>query len=318
MQTNHYEVLGVSKNATVAEIKTAYRKKALKCHPDKTQTLPEHLRNLAEEEFKKLNNAHAVLSDPTRRQQYDLGESGHEDIFFSGTHTYTSHSTPYFLVTARNNRVKLTGSSQTDTTVHDGNYANQTSKITLQLAKESLDPMLQRLTELEASLSAKAFRSQDNGHLEIINLKYAAVAYQITAMSCEIGIQMNTLQGEMIDHHDMLRALRASQAAVQQAQTEGEIFHHRGFVRNCPILRELCICLDLIVNFLSFLDKKIGKIISNDQTPVFANRQDFKNGMFKPPLTNTAQKVEDLKGDIEWYIQEIELRYQEEERPFFF
>ena len=84
---------------------------------------------------------------------------------------------------------------------------------------------------------------------------------------------------------------------------------NRGFVRNCPILRELCVCLDLIANFFDFLDKKIAKMISGDKTPIFSNMQAFKYGMFKPIPTTTARKVDELNNDITWYINEIENEY---------
>jgi curved DNA-binding protein len=63
---NYYEMLGVTKNASSSEIKQAYRTLAIKYHPD---------RNLgnkaAEEKFKDINEAYEVLSDQTRRVQYD-------------------------------------------------------------------------------------------------------------------------------------------------------------------------------------------------------------------------------------------------------
>ena len=79
---NYYEILGVPKNASKDAIKDAYRKLALQYHPDRNKS-PE-----AEEKFKEISEAYAVLSDDGKRQQYDtLGEPGfdqrysREDIF---------------------------------------------------------------------------------------------------------------------------------------------------------------------------------------------------------------------------------------------
>jgi molecular chaperone DnaJ len=73
---DYYEVLGVSKTATADEIKKAYRKLALKYHPDRNKDNKE-----AEERFKEAAEAYAILSDQQKRSQYDqfghsLGGSG--------------------------------------------------------------------------------------------------------------------------------------------------------------------------------------------------------------------------------------------------
>src|SRR3989304_2397104 len=66
-----YEVLGVKKNATEAEMKSAYRKLALKWHPDKNKS------SEATGKFKQINEAYEVLSDPKKRQIYDqVGPEG--------------------------------------------------------------------------------------------------------------------------------------------------------------------------------------------------------------------------------------------------
>ena len=79
---DYYEVLGVSKNASKAEIKDAYRKLAMQYHPDRNKAAD------AEDKFKEISEAYAVLSDDQKRQQYDtLGHAGFdqrytaEDIF---------------------------------------------------------------------------------------------------------------------------------------------------------------------------------------------------------------------------------------------
>lgn len=79
----YYKILGIEKTASAAEIKKAYRKLALKYHPDKNPDNKE-----AEDKFKQISEAYAVLSDEKKRQQYDTyGSAGfqqrysQEDIF---------------------------------------------------------------------------------------------------------------------------------------------------------------------------------------------------------------------------------------------
>jgi len=82
-ETDYYKILGVKKTASDSEIKKAYRKLAMKYHPDHTKG-----DKSAEETFKKISEAYAVLSDQEKRKQYDtFGSAGfqqrysQEDIF---------------------------------------------------------------------------------------------------------------------------------------------------------------------------------------------------------------------------------------------
>ena len=83
MSEDYYKILGVQKNASDEEIKKAYRKLAMKYHPDHTKGDKD-----AEEKFKKISEAYAVLSDKEKRKEYDtFGSEGfrqrfsQEDIF---------------------------------------------------------------------------------------------------------------------------------------------------------------------------------------------------------------------------------------------
>lgn len=67
MAEDYYQVLGIDKKATPEEIKKAYRKLAVKWHPDKNP----NNKAAAEEKFKKISEAYAVLSDTEKRQNYD-------------------------------------------------------------------------------------------------------------------------------------------------------------------------------------------------------------------------------------------------------
>ncbi|MDH5637205.1 MAG: DnaJ domain-containing protein [Nitrospinota bacterium] len=66
MGEDYYEILGVERNASAAEVKKAYRNKAKKYHPDKNQG-----DKTSEDMFKKVSEAYAVLSDKEKRAQYD-------------------------------------------------------------------------------------------------------------------------------------------------------------------------------------------------------------------------------------------------------
>jgi curved DNA-binding protein len=83
MGKDYYAVLGIDKNAGEEQIKKAYRKLAIKYHPDKNPGDQQ-----AEERFKEVSEAYAVLSDPEKKRQYDqFGDTGfhqrfsQEDIF---------------------------------------------------------------------------------------------------------------------------------------------------------------------------------------------------------------------------------------------
>jgi molecular chaperone DnaJ len=74
---DYYEVLGVDRRASESDLKKAYRRLALECHPDRNPDDPE-----AEERFKELSEAYAVLSDSDKRARYD--RFGHQGVGMGG------------------------------------------------------------------------------------------------------------------------------------------------------------------------------------------------------------------------------------------
>ncbi len=79
---DYYEVLGVDKDASADDIKRAYRRMAMKYHPDKNPGDKE-----AEAKFKECAEAYEVLSDADKRRQYD--QFGHEGLRGSGMHDFS-------------------------------------------------------------------------------------------------------------------------------------------------------------------------------------------------------------------------------------
>ena len=66
MSADYYEALGLSKGASLEDIKKAYRKLAREWHPDVAKDKPN-----AEQKFKEINEAYHILSDPQKKAQYD-------------------------------------------------------------------------------------------------------------------------------------------------------------------------------------------------------------------------------------------------------
>ncbi len=87
---DYYEVLGIQRNAAQGDIKKAYRRLAMKYHPDTARNLTS---KTAEERFKEINEAYSVLSDQKKRRIYDHG--GHQALqnnFNSNMHYTTTYS----------------------------------------------------------------------------------------------------------------------------------------------------------------------------------------------------------------------------------
>ncbi len=90
MKKDFYEVLGVSKTASKDEIKSAYRKMAMKHHPDRNKE-PD-----AEEKFKTINEAYEVLSNEQKKTAYDqYGHAAFDPSSGMGGHTHSNQNGPF-------------------------------------------------------------------------------------------------------------------------------------------------------------------------------------------------------------------------------
>ncbi|KAI3834861.1 hypothetical protein MKW98_015974 [Papaver atlanticum] len=106
---DHYQVLGLSKNASKNEIKEAFRKLALKYHPDKHSESSQRVKDGVTRKFRQISEAYAVLSDDRKRAEYNFrstsssyGTTGGGSRragaggFSSGTYGYASGRNTYY------------------------------------------------------------------------------------------------------------------------------------------------------------------------------------------------------------------------------
>lgn len=111
-----YEVLEVSKDASADEIKKSYRKLALKYHPDKNPG-----DKVAEEKFKEISAAYAVLGDEEKRLQYNTYGSA-DDYATSNQQYYSQHQDPFWEWFSSQTRAH--GNSQDNYTYYYNNETN--------------------------------------------------------------------------------------------------------------------------------------------------------------------------------------------------
>lgn len=71
---DYYKILGIERNASVDDIKKAYRKRALIHHPDRHANATDNEKKEQEKKFKELGEAYSVLSDQKKKARYDSGQ----------------------------------------------------------------------------------------------------------------------------------------------------------------------------------------------------------------------------------------------------
>ena len=88
MMEDHYKVLGLNKNATKDEIKEAFRRLAIKYHPDKHSQSPNTVRENATLKFKPVSEAYEVLCDDTKRADYNFHSRSRSTSSTYGNNAY--------------------------------------------------------------------------------------------------------------------------------------------------------------------------------------------------------------------------------------
>jgi molecular chaperone DnaJ len=89
VSSDHYHILGVSNDASTREITSAYRKLALRYHPDRNKS-PQ-----ANEIMLKINTAYGILSDPYKRQQYDYSIGISKAVLRQNSRNKSSYANPH-------------------------------------------------------------------------------------------------------------------------------------------------------------------------------------------------------------------------------
>lgn len=80
MVKDYYAVLGLTRDASDEDIKAAYRRLTLECHPDRHENSPPEVQRVMEERFKDVSTAYTILSDQDRRKRFDLGQLDPDEV----------------------------------------------------------------------------------------------------------------------------------------------------------------------------------------------------------------------------------------------
>lgn len=179
------------------------------------------------------------------------------------------------------------------------------------VGKNLLNPHMEKLKTVMNRIMGIAFQNSDSD-AAIINENYVKSALKMKNLYTNLMSRLsvfNEVDTDKISHELVLTVLKACEQDIELAMEDGVFAQHQEFARTTPILRSLYEFMDILKNFFAFLDKKIGKTLSGDNTPVFANPEEFSAAMFKPEKTDSEAELDKLKADIQWYCREIESEY---------
>ncbi|MBP9765099.1 J domain-containing protein [Candidatus Babeliales bacterium] len=147
----YYEILGIAPNASSEEIKRAYKALALKWHPDKNVTATSSEKDSAEAMFKKINQAHEILSDDTKRQRYNamLSRGPQTMPIYS---TSTTEERPWYYEPEPSrpaNRIPMNGSEKRFVSQYNivRNYQNFVTQAERNLIEQYYKSMYQKIHE---------------------------------------------------------------------------------------------------------------------------------------------------------------------------
>lgn len=192
------------------------------------------------------------------------------------------------------------------------NYQVMSINKTLEVQKDMLKPHMIKFKHMVERLQSFAYQ---NGNAEegIINQEYVLPAQKLSDLHEKITNRLRTLEiGESntIDHKTMLDVLKACEQDLASAKEDTTFAQPRGFIRKTPFLSSIARFLDILGNHFAFLDKKIGKMLSGEATPVFESQTAYTAAMYKPAKTHTLKELDALLSDVQWYHAEINQTYE--------
>ena len=179
---NPYELMGITRDATDADIKRAYKKGALRCHPDKH---PEDQKYRAQKAFQQLTTAYAVLGDPLRRSHYDATGMVHQALHLDRDDPWSWQ--PFYQhcwaemaegdIEAFAKEYRFSQEERQDLlmqyTIHKGDMNKVYEHVTLSNPLEDDDRYRRWIKEAIISLEVKSYKAFEEESIESIRFRQA-------------------------------------------------------------------------------------------------------------------------------------------------